>query len=639
MEPILESDVNGIAYKGNAYHEGGKRGVSGNGNEFTQMSYLSKQAAVDIEFNDLTYSVPKSRKESKMVLRGISGQFKSGELTAILGPSGAGKSTLLNILAGYKCTDIGGSITINGQPRDMQQFKKMSCYIMQNDLIQPKLTVLESMTFATELKLGRNKSSSQKRAAIEEILNTLRISEVRDTITDELSGGQKKRLTIALELVHNPPVIFLDEPTTGLDELSSSQCVDLLSGLARFGRTVVCSIHTPSASTFRKFDHVYVVAAGLCVYRGTGNNVIPFLRSIDIECPKHYNPADFLIEVSSGDYGYDLTERLLVCVETKSPIIPISRSKCEFESDKKDLKVFWFDQFKTLMRRMTLQHYRNRNYIYLKISLHVFLGLTIGLLFLNMGNDGSKTLFNFGFCFACLIVFLYIPMLPVLLHFPFEIQLMKREHFNRWYEFSAYYWALTIVSIPTQVVMALTYLLIVYFLTGQPLEWFRCCMFFGTCFICSFIADSIGHNIASIFNTVNSVFAGPAFTCPLMLLAVQGFGETSPLPLLQKVFMYISYIRYGLEALLVSLYGYDRPRMPCPPEKIYCHFNSPREVFNSILGTGSAPNFWVDLSALLIILVICKWILYYLLRQRVQPNKTFQMLNLIGKFIKSYFNG
>lgn len=80
---------------------------------------------------------------------------------------------------------------------------------------------------------------------------------------------------------------------SGLDELSSSQCIELLQKLARFGRTVICSIHTPSASIFQKFDHVYVIAAGKCAYRSTPSNVVPFLKGIGVECPKHYNPADF----------------------------------------------------------------------------------------------------------------------------------------------------------------------------------------------------------------------------------------------------------------------------------------------------------------------------------------------------------
>lgn len=629
---IAGNGVNGV----NGVH-GNAKDAFNNGNGTPCMSYLSKMAAVDIEFNDVTYSVPSPRKESKMILRGLSGQFKSGELTAILGPSGAGKSTLLNILAGYRCTDVGGSISINGQLRDMHEFKKMSCYIMQDDLIQPNLTVFEAMSFAADLKLGRRKSKSQKHIAIDEILSTLRFTGTRDTLTNKLSGGERKRLAIALELINNPPVIFLDEPTTGLDELSSLQCVDVLQRLAHFGRTIVCSVHTPSASAFKKFDHVYVMANGQCVYRDTVSNIVPFLRNIGLECPKHYNPADFIIEISSGDYGFDLIDRMITCVNTKLPLLPILRSKSEFELDKKNPKISWIDQFGTLVKRMILQLYRNRSHMYLKIVLHIFLGIVIGGLFFNMGNDGSKALFNFGFCFACVIVFLYIPMLPVLLHFPSEIRMMKREHFNRWYNLSAYYWALTVVNIPVQIFFAVLYLSMVYLITGQPLELHRSSMFFCTCFVCAFIAESIGHNIASIFNVVNSVFTGPALTCPLMLIAVQDFGDSRPLPLYRSIPMYMSYIRYGLEALTTAMYGYGRQRLPCPAEETYCHFSSPKEVLR-IIGAEKPPNFWLDISALFIILFISKGILYYLLRQRVQPSKTFQMLQLIRTFIKTNFN-
>ncbi|KYQ50171.1 ATP-binding cassette sub-family G member 4, partial [Trachymyrmex zeteki] len=553
----------------------------------------------------------------KAILRGLNGQFKSGELTAILGPSGAGKSTLLNILAGYRCRGIGGSININGQLRDIREFKKMSCYIMQNDLMQPNLTVFEAMSFAADLKLGRRKSKSQKCAAIDEILSTLRLTGTRDTLTDRLSGGERKRLTIALELVNNPPVIFLDEPTTGLDELSSSQCIDVLQNLAHFGRTVICSVHTPSASTFRKFDHVYVVANGQCTYRGATSDLVPFLQSIGLECPKHYNPADFIIEISTGDYGFDLVEQIVTCVDTKLPLLPIFRSKSEFELDKKNPKISWIDQFNTLVKRMMMQIYRNRNYMYMKISLHIFLGILIGAMYFNMGNDGSKALFNFGFCFACLIFFLYMPMLPVLLQFPFEIRIMKREHFNRWYDLSAYYWALTVVNIPFQMTFAVLYLLMVYFITGQPLELHRSFMFFSTCFICAFIAESIGYNIASVFNAVNSIFVGPALTCPLLLVAVQDFGDPRPLPLYRTIPMYMSYMRYGLEGLITAMYGHGRQRLYCPPEEIYCHFSSPKEILRIIGRTLFFLKLESCLIALIIIMhiartIFCKeWKSYY----------------------------
>jgi ABC-type multidrug transport system ATPase subunit len=93
--------------------------------------------------------------------------------------------------------------------------------------------------------------------------------------------------------VNNPPVLFLDEPTTGLDCNSSSQCIELLRRIAHGGRTVICSIHTPSAKVFEMFDHVYIVANGQCIYQGEGHNIVPFTESIGLRCPKTYNPADF----------------------------------------------------------------------------------------------------------------------------------------------------------------------------------------------------------------------------------------------------------------------------------------------------------------------------------------------------------
>ncbi|XP_011314770.1 ATP-binding cassette sub-family G member 1-like [Fopius arisanus] len=599
------------------------------------VGHARRMPSVDIEFSEITYTVPSGRKGSKMILRGVSGQFKSGELTGILGPSGAGKSTLLNILAGYKSIGMAGHITINGIKLDLKRFKKLSCYIMQEDLLQPKLTVLEAMNFSADLKLGFNINRETKNAVINDILETLRLTTARDTITERLSGGERKRLSIALELVNNPPVIFLDEPTTGLDDLSSIQCIELLQRVAKSGRTVICSIHTPSASIFSKFHHVYVVTAGQCAYRGPANGVIPFLHQLGIDCPIHYNPADFVIEVSCGEYGTDLVEKMITAVDSRCPIINISRSqKCGLDGEEKCIKISWWEQFYTLLRRMMLQFYRDRNYVFLKISLHIFLGFVIGGLFLGIGNDGSKTLFNFGFCFASLIVFLFIPMLPVLLHFPLEVQLVKREHFNRWYKISPYFCALTISTIPVQIVLALIYLSMVYFFVGQPLELFRISMFFSTCIMCVFIAESLGLAIGSTLSIVNGMFVGPVISVPLMLLAVQGIGEQEPLPFYRLLPMYLSYIRYGLEALCVAVFGYGRKTLPCP--EIYCQYSIPREMLRTM---GMAESgFWSNFLALVIILVVFRAITYYLLRQRLQPNKTFQALHLIGRLVKSHLS-
>ncbi|KAE8737457.1 ABC-transporter, subfamily G member 18, partial [Frankliniella occidentalis] len=172
-------------------------------------------------------------------------------------------------------------------------FRKESCYIMQDDMLNPLFTVHEIMTMASEFKLGSSLSTKAKQLVIEDILETLGLSATRDTRCCRLSGGQRKRLSIALELIDNPPVMFLDEPTTGLDSSASLQVVSTLKALARGGRTIVCTIHQPSATVFELFDFVHVIAKGRTAYQGSALNVVPFLQTAGMPCPKYHNPADF----------------------------------------------------------------------------------------------------------------------------------------------------------------------------------------------------------------------------------------------------------------------------------------------------------------------------------------------------------
>ncbi|CAB0007022.1 unnamed protein product, partial [Nesidiocoris tenuis] len=189
------------------------------------------------------WSVPGSKKQ---ILKNVSGRFRSGHLNAILGPSGAGKTCLLNAISGYKTSGVSGVMKTNGQPRDERKFRQNSCYITQEDLLVPMLSLHELMTFAAKLKLPPTFTGKQRRAVVR-----------------------------------------------GLDNVTCSNLLKLLRNLAHQGRTIICTIHQPSASLFELFDHVFFLSAGVCIYQGATNQLVPFLSSVDLPCPTTYNPADY----------------------------------------------------------------------------------------------------------------------------------------------------------------------------------------------------------------------------------------------------------------------------------------------------------------------------------------------------------
>ncbi|XP_005176223.1 ATP-binding cassette sub-family G member 1 [Musca domestica] len=296
------------------------------------LQHLPKRPAVDLAFHNLTYRVKEgNRSNAKTILKGVSGRLRSGELTAIMGPSGAGKSTLLNILSGYKATNIEGSVTMNGHERNISAFRKLSAYIMQDNQLHGNLTVQEAMTVATNLKLSKKFTKAEKQSMIDDILLTLSLSEHRNTLTRNLSGGQKKRLSIALELVNNPPIMFFDEPTSGLDSSTCFQCINLLKMLAEGGRTIICTIHQPSARLFEMFDQLYTLSDGQCVYQGSTKQLVPFLSTLNLECPSYHNPASYIIEVACGEHG-DHTRRLVDAIGNGSKDIRSAADYAELKA-------------------------------------------------------------------------------------------------------------------------------------------------------------------------------------------------------------------------------------------------------------------------------------------------------------------
>ncbi|KAF3429444.1 hypothetical protein E2986_03838 [Frieseomelitta varia] len=384
----------------------------------------------------------------KEILHGINGRLPAKHLIALMGPSGAGKSTLLDILSGFRTTGVNGNVYVNGCVRQMNSFRKCSAYITQDDRLEALLTVIENMTVAADLKLPTNISKSKKETIIKKILTTLGLYEHVNTLTGKLSGGQKKRLSIALELVNNPTVVFLDEPTTGLDSSSCTQVVNLLKLLSRQGRTIVCTIHQPSASIFQLFDLV---------------------RVIELACGEYGEDKIALLISSSGNGNntqwFENADALMNKFETTYIFVPFAA----LDSDKNAVNLNresglqatpLTHQIRVLIRRGFIMCKRDVTLTYLRILVNVAVGLMLSLVFVEAGIDGARVLDNYNLLFSILIHHLMTSMMLTIVTFPMQMNILLKEHFNKWYSLKAFYTAVTIVDLPVSITSCLLFTLI-----------------------------------------------------------------------------------------------------------------------------------------------------------------------------------
>ncbi|XP_013180956.1 PREDICTED: ATP-binding cassette sub-family G member 1-like [Papilio xuthus] len=566
-------------------------------------STSSSEDSLNISFQDITYKVRHGILAGgrKTVLNNVSGSFNAGELTVIIGQSGAGKSSLMDILAGYT-KPTSGTLYVNGRVRVHNRFLRRSCYILQDDRVQDMLTIQESLHIAAELKLGNHISTEQKKQRVQEIMTSLAMTKVRHTRAGCLSGGQKKRLAIGLELVSDPPVMFLDEPTSGLDSSISKQLVYLLHLLARQGRTVVVSMHQPSAALLDMVDRVYAIVAGRCAYMGSVPLLLPYLQRMNLTCPPYHNPVDFFIEicsenetqlVESSQNGKNQRWINNITDETDSNLIEkykLSKNEEVFlttlPSPKEDptskillsLKGTYptstWKQFTILSRRSFLSYWRDPQFTLMITGIHLFMALFVGCLFYDIGYEARYMRNNYNFLYFSLMFLMFTAFSAVSIRFPEQMPVVRREHFNRWYATGAYYASILVSSLPTQTICTLTFAVITYFLTGQPLEYKRFLGFCCSLLLVSYTAICIGLFNGSLFNVKNGVVFGPFFIMPFTVFS-GFFLRYSDAPFFFQWMFNFSFLKHGLVGLVISIFGMNRPKLFC--DILYCHYTYPRQ--------------------------------------------------------------
>ncbi|PKA64532.1 Pleiotropic drug resistance protein 6 [Apostasia shenzhenica] len=459
------------------------------------------------------------------LLVNVTGAFRPGILTALVGVSGAGKTTLMDVLAGRKTGGlIEGSITISGYPKNQKTFARVSGYCEQNDIHSPCLTVIESLIFSALLRLPSLVDQETQKLFVEEIMELVELSTLRDALVglpsiNGLSTEQRKRLTIAVELVANPSIIFMDEPTSGLDARAAAIVMRTVRNIVNTGRTIVCTIHQPSIDIFESFDELlFMKRGGELIYAGPlGTNsckLIEYFEAIP-GIPKikdGYNPAAWMLEVTNpvmeNHLGVDFADYF-----RKSKLFQQSEELVEHlsvpDDDTKDLSFPtkysrpFFSQFIACLWKQNLSYWRNPQYTAVRFFYTVIISLMFGTICWGFGSKRStqQEIFNAMGSMYTAVLFIGITngtaVQPVVY---IERFVSYRERAAGMYSALSFAFAQVSIEFPYVLVQTLIYGTIFY--SFASFEWT----------LLKFLCHQVAPIIAAPFYTLWNLFSGFVIT-------------------------------------------------------------------------------------------------------------------------------
>ena len=433
--------------------------------------------AAYLRWNGLTYSTyPAKNRPQRTLLSNVSGIVKPGEFLAIMGPSGAGKTILLNALSGKKQELIKecGDVLLNGKNINTLQYKSMIGVVPQEDILIETLTPAESLLYAAHFTINVDKDLKDK--LVQQCIEELGLTGCKDTIIGGimrrgLSGGEKKRVSIGLEIIYNPSVLFLDEPTTGLDSYTALSIVQLLKFLAEVkGRTIIASIQANS-QMFATFDRLLLLSAGRTAYMGPAANAVDFFGELGYPLPDNYNPADhFLNVLNTTEYKSKL----------ESSNVRTSWARKNYESAKDDITVeesavepqphyvasFLYGLW-ILICRAFLDLKRNPVFVKTKLYKLILSIVLIVVCFTDMPSTGSEAVNDRKGLIFAIIATIYIEAHTfVLSTFNNQKKVFLREYRVEKYGVVAYFISYNITMLPIEFSWNFIYMAISYYAIG-----------------------------------------------------------------------------------------------------------------------------------------------------------------------------
>ncbi|XP_052198792.1 ABC transporter G family member 22-like isoform X2 [Diospyros lotus] len=495
----------------------------------------------------------------------------------MMGPSGSGKTTLLSLLGGrLRKPTPGGSITYNDQPYS-KYLKSRIGFVTQEDVLFPHLTVKETLTYAALLRLPKALTKQEKEKRATDVIYELGLERCQDTMiggsfVQGISGGERKRVCIGNEIIINPSLLFLDEPTSSLDSTTALRTVEILQDIAEAGKTVITTIHQPSSRLFHKFDKLILLGKGSLLYFGKASEAMVYFSSIGCSPSISMNPAEFLIDLANGnindvsmpseledkvqnsgtegrkgkaspavvyEYLVEAYETRVADNEKKKLMIPLpidEELKAKMYNSRKEWGVSWWEQFSILFRR-GLKERRHDYFSWLRITQVLATAVILGLLWWQSDGDSPKELQDqAGLLFFIAVFWGFFPVFTAIFTFPQERAMLNKELAANMYRLSAYFVARTTSDLPLDLLLPVLFLLVVYFMAGlrsSPGPFFLSML---TVFLCIVAAQGLGLAIGALLMDLKRATTLASVTVMTFMLAGGYFVKTVP--------VFISWLRY-----------------------------------------------------------------------------------------------
>lgn len=538
------------------------------------LSNYNKIKPATLTFQDLTVSVTTSDKKQKKILNNISGFVKKGNVLCILGPSGCGKTTLLNTLCGIQ-QPTSGTIWYNGKQKHSSKTSKLfssdqmgydgnAAYIAQNVVLLSSLTVTESLKYATKLKYlpfkkNSNKSDKEIDEFINETIDYLGLNNCRSTLvgssslmnksstsssSGQISGGQKKRLAIGIELMSQPTLLFMDEVTSGLDATSAYQVFGIINRLSQLGHSIIITLHQPSSRLFgmmKEFGYyMMILQTGRTMYFGKAIDSVQYFQTIiGYKLPSEMNPIDYYLDIVNDDYirkknqtsrssqknslhiqnKSDLTKTMMSSLEIHNKyqqhlkgkilkdiekINTLALKEAELDINSKYNEringfVLLWKQCMILIKRNFRNDTRNIGTYWIRIIMYILLCFCIGSMYFKIGTSQTNEHDRVSILFfiVTFLTFLSIAGIPSFLELR---DLYIRERLNNHYNALSYSIANFISSIPWIIIIALVVSIILYFMIESHgiADFNYFIIFFLNIFMTAMVAEAMVVTVSAI---------------------------------------------------------------------------------------------------------------------------------------------